>query len=705
MHVAGGLLCDRGTVDWQGVSFGAGYYHETKLAYNSHLRCLYCATEDEKLIVINCYNDEVIQTFELSESYENLIVDIYYNSVLRKLYWLVAGNENKSIVTVINGNDNTFFDDRLFTGISMFKLTGDNTDNRVFITGQNFEGNTGNYVWVLNGTTLEDIEIITLDDKFVNLMFNPNTNKLYLSPYLDSPDNRLGIINCNPISYDYYTITINGFAENMTYNPTNNRIFTCGGLGDGKINIVDGIEDILISSIDLLKPRSILYNSSMNAVFCGGYERLVKITGNSNEISAECNNNYGGTSNCLAINDYQVAAVSVNPEAGHVTFFNLGQPEPNIFLEDYRQLGGSSYFGCLNTINNKYYILQNDSYSNKSFVNIYDGATNSLINTLVLEGATLLKTCAYNEKYNKVFITSFGSNSIYVLSGTDDFNVQGIIPNITEPFKIVSFGMAGKVLCGGEYKIYIINALDNSIAAEIENPWIDIVPDYCMSELFTDNVYASCINIGGDGKIVRINLNTNLIESSVSLPITPDYIAYDTDDHLLYVIGYNPMGTPSRVCIIDEYSFELTETLIIKPHAYQAVYNPLTKRVYVLHRNNNSGSSIGGLTIIQDLEIEKTIDIKGFHSNGMFLNPLNNRLYFHSFFDPDSKELESYFTSFDCTEEVIKSVVSLEQKQNFSESFSFSSLDEEMVFIPETSNLIFGNRGFSNISVVKCYNH
>lgn len=686
-------ISERGTFDYRGASSSINRYHEKKMAYNPTLQCIYCATEDEDLKIINCNTNEVDLTFTQNEVIENFIINVYYNSASNKLFWLVSGYNNKAVLKTIDGTNNTLIDEREFQSTTFYKISGDESGNRLFLSAEKYDPVLSRSIEVLVASTLDDITSLNISYKAINLLHNPNTDKLYISPYQAS---FIGVINCDPNIYSYlYDITLPQYVKQLSYNPGNNRIYSCGGGYYGKFNIVDGINDQLITSISINEPNALIFNSTLNSIFCGGYNKIIKIMGNSNTITSQCSNNYGGISSFLAINETAGKIASANTAAGHVTFFDLNQPDPNIVLENYKQTGGSTYYGCYNTINKKYYFIQNDSENTKSFVNIYDGTNNQLINTLVIEGASELKTCTYNEMYNKVFISSEGSNKVYVISGQDDLQLSATISNVLHPRKIYSIPQSGKIVCGGAYKIYIINAENNQVIANINNPDEILISDFVISDLYSSKLYASCFYTG---KILKIDLINNTIENTLYATSGQSDFAYDNTNHILYSVELGM--TNSSVTVIDESTFTISTTINVKPFSSELEYNPLTKRVYLL--SSGGSVNIGGITVIKGSNILKVIDIEGVHSNGMILNPLNNMFYFHTFYNPFSTDKESYVSAFDCTSDNIVSTIYLGQKQNFGEGATWFSVDEGMVLNPDKNQLIIGNRGFSNLSVIQC---
>jgi DNA-binding beta-propeller fold protein YncE len=282
---------------------------------------------------------------------------------------------------------------------------------------------------------------------------------------------------------------------------------------------------------------------------------------------------------------------------------------------------------------------------------------------------------------------------VYVISGTNDFQLSATISNINQPFKIVSVPNTGKVICGGLNNIYVINAATNTILATISNPNEAMVSDFVFSDLYPDKAYASCFY---SGKVIKINLVDNVIENTLNVSTGLTDFAYNNENYVLYVVK----NGASSVYIINESTFTLSSTLNVKPYSSELLYNPLTKSIYLL--SSGGKGVIGGITVIKGSTIAKVINISGVHSPGMILNPINNMLYFHTFFNPYSNEKESYLTVYDCTDDDIKSTVYLGQKQNYGEGTSWWNVDEGMVFNPENNQLIIGNRGFSNLSVIKC---
>ncbi|MEZ5199023.1 MAG: hypothetical protein R2764_22370 [Bacteroidales bacterium] len=504
---------------------------------------------------------------------------------------------------------------------------------------------------------------------------------------------------------DYYyfqDIATPNINRLLCYNPNANRVFACGGTNLGKLNIIDGSNNLLVTSIDILYPNSLIYVPN-NWIYCGGKNRLIKITGNSNTISSECTKNIGGTSYGLAIKNSTHKIWSANPEAGHLTIFDVNQPDPNIILENTIQTGGSTYFGCFNSTNNKYYFIQNDSYNEKSFVNIYNATTHDLINTLVLDGAKYLKTCAFNEQSNKIFITAQESNSIYVISGENDYQIEAVITNILAPKRIESIPNTNKLICGAESAIYFIDATNFNILETIGVSNVYVFMDFQLSELDPNYIYASCpiISNPSSSEILKINLNDYSF-TSISLP-DPFPGQMVCDGHSLYVLRYLPYEHPCSLWKINETTFSLVATVPVMPASYNITFSPFTNKVYILHRDSPNYNTLGGITIVDGNNNVTEIEIEGMHCPGMFFNPNNNRIYFHTIYNPSSTEKESYLTSFDCTNEVVESVVYLGQKQNFNESSTiYTALGEGMVFNPDNDQLIIGNRGFSNLSVVQC---
>lgn len=701
------FVSERATMDESGIGWNASYYCEKKMEYNPGTKSLFIATEDEKLKIIDCALDNVIETFDHDERFENLICEIYYNPVSEIGSWLTSGYHTKAILKTIDGRNNVMLNERKFPDVTLYKIAGDKNGGRIFVSGEKDGPLAGKYVWILNESTLETIAEIPVPYAFVNMIFHPDFNKLYLAPFQSAPTGIVGVINCEPGLYAYIrNIVVHGLPKRMTMNPNHHRIFVCGGWGEGKISIIDGTNDTETAFADIESPNSLYFSETMDAVFCGGKNRVIMITGNSNFISAQSPDNLGGTSFSFAMQESTKTLVSANPAAGHITIFNCSIPDPLITLDGYRQLGASTYFGCYNSVNKKYYFIQNDSSSIKSFVNIYDAITQTRNNTLTLAGASMLSSCAYNERYNKIFISAYGSNKIYVISGDDDFRINAVISDLEEPKKIYDILDWGMIACGGKEKIYLIGAKDNKILTKIKIPGETFVTDFIKGNLYPDVIFAGCFTTK---QIIKINVRNFTIEGSISLPGSPAtrpiYLCYHP--HHRYIIAVsNPSIAKSRVVIIDEATLGVRDLLDLDPWSYEPVYNPYTRSIYILNRGSIWADKFGGLIELKMENgsfITKKITIKGLHSNGLVFNPHNNRMYLHTYYDPFTAEKESSFVAVDCTENIVKSIGYLGQKQNFGENAAIYSYDEGMVFIPDNDRLVIGNRGFSNLSIVQCY--
>jgi len=650
---------------------------DKRLAYNSINNKLYCATDDKKMVIIDCNNDEIILEYTVSEIINFGSTSVIYNAQTNKVFWVLNPHplsaETIHKLKTIDGESNNILNDSTWP-TQINSIDTNSTGDKIIIDLFGSETSSSS-IKILNSANLSIVSDINTGTSIPGeLRYNPNSNKIYCDLF---NENRLMVID--EISGQILANIELPFTRvlNMIYSLNENKIYCTGysspDHSDHFISVIDGTLDQVIVSYPLNISRSLIYNSIDNNIFCGGKDTIIMIDEITNNILGTTTLN-GNSNYRLSYNNLENTVFSANKLQGTISIINS-----SCILEESLQIGGATKSGCYNSTNNKIYWMDYCSANQNSFVSIMDGESNQIIDVLNL--GSDLRSIKYNEENNVIYVLSNDNNSIFVIDGESN-NIVTTIQTSNSPYYLY-LSPINKLYCGCSQFVDIINTETNQVISSIYSQGISSEFTY-NSEY--DKIYTSMYS---NDKVLVIDGTNNNILANIQVGDNPIAITNNPNDNEIYVANKNSYN----VQVIDGITNNIINSINVQNRPVDLIYNELNNKLYILQKHLLTVFDIVLNQVINEIDI-------GYLNQKMFLNPQNNRIYIHTLFD-DNLEMAIYVI--DCNNDELSSVVSLEQFQLPGTIF-YRAQGSNLVYNTSSNQVLCGNRGFSNISVLQCGN-
>ncbi|BBJ22763.1 YncE family protein [Candidatus Nitrotoga sp. AM1P] len=286
---------------------------------------------------------------------------------------------------------------------------------------------------------------------------NPATNKIYVAGYriaavIDGKTNTLEIV---PTGISPHVVAVN---------PITNRIYVTNN--DKTVTILDGVTDSILSTVAVGSDNStfkhaIVVNPVTNKIYVtnGGDDTITVIDGATN------------TTRTVAALKHPFA-LAVNPVTNRIYITNndntitiIDGATDSIIKTLVVGSDNSAFKQALvvNTVTNKIYVIN----ENNDTVTIINGATN---NTSTLTTGVTPRAVALNEKTNKIYVANYGSNNVTVIDGAT--NTTATVPVGTHPNALAVNPETNKVYVTSEDDV-AITVIDSSTVVEFYNTQLD----------------------------------------------------------------------------------------------------------------------------------------------------------------------------------------------------------------------------------------
>jgi hypothetical protein len=642
------------------------------IVYDPIQHTVYCSTFENKVIIIDCETDEILNTVELQ-------LNNHYTSSLD------LGLDNSSIFWFVNYGGST--------GMNSF-LTKINRQTHMIEAQRHFDA--GIYDMACNYSN--SIIYLSMNNNTGQTyrMYAVATNNFQIIEHFGEVNSGKLIISLNDgVIYSHKRGTSKVFTHNLTtYNQLNeidisfNRIFSTEYNSVQNLIYFVGDYNSIVSGLSIVEPgsalevhlhqkngaRSLVYSPEEDLVYFGSYNQLTAVDGRLYDQEVFTTLNQGCYSHKLALG-FDNSIVSSNLIDGNSTIFDVGLN----YLANIN-LGANLELGCINPNNEKIYYIHTysgnaNAANNHSYLTIFDANTLDII--IELDLGTKLTDIAYNPQNNRVYVTKLSERKVIPIDGnTDQIMVNDIItlPGTYSPTKMF-ISSNNKLFISTKSNIFIYDGNNHSLLNTIN------IQDRITSfvENSNDNLVYAAEDVNPIIRVISTETNTNIHNIALQSGYGAEKLAFDPVNKLLY--SAHPHVFAREVNIIYNNQVIKTFSEISAPGHF--AYNKLEDKMYL--------STGAGTLVIQENMIIKTIPTG--LSYGLVYNDLNNMIYSHHL------NGRHRVMVIDCTTDLIVNDISLNQFQNGALLDRFSN---GMVYDQNNNRIFCGNRGFSNISVIQC---
>jgi DNA-binding beta-propeller fold protein YncE len=272
---------------------------------------------------------------------------------------------------------------------------------------------------------------------------------------------------------------------------------------------------------------------------------------------------------------------------------------------------------ALNSATNKIYVIGGTSWTQDGWVDIIDGATNSIVSvTAGIRPAAV----AVNEVTNKIYIANVGCagpfgcgnpGSITVLDGATNSTATIIDPNANGPTAVAVNPVTDKIYVGNFWSgnVTEIDGATNSITTITDSNASDLITYAVALNPVTNKVYVLNNNIEGFDSGANASGNITIIDGATNSTTTvtdpnainPIAVAVNPVTDKIYVAneGDYPAANHGNVTIIDGTTNATTTVTDANALAPLAVaVNQTSNKIYVANENDSALSGVGGVTVI-----------------------------------------------------------------------------------------------------------
>jgi len=665
-----------------------------KLVFDHSRNYIYCANEDDKLLVIDCNNNQIIHEFS---SLDPLIGSfLYYNPDLDRLYW--AQNSvhiigNTCLVGINLSSMSTFGPYDIASGHIIFDVTFCHQNDYLALSTSSKEGHNG-YVSLLDPLDLSEFDSYNFGSyDATKLLYIDEANRLYCISQNNS-NSCLDAFLINPYTNQLNYISnysINDFpvfgSESSCYIGNNIHYAYFVGkttTGDFKLVIVDYTRQNTNSPIvaELILPHvdQVLCSPSNDRVYCSGYN-LYKIYGSDIENSVSVN---GVSNHLIHAGDDQI--VLSNLEANSIDSYSL-----SLELIHQVHLGDDILKGVLNPTWQKNYWIQDFSPESETFLSIQNLSDNSFTSIAI---GRAIYDLAYHAGSEKLVVSNhdYMESQITVVDGhTDQFQVIS-----TDQVNLFQPGENNYTYLGGWNVLEFMNMSDYTIG-QIQNNGLTSPYEIRDFALLKDG---NCIALAyEDGiwgcKLLEIDHNSNQIIGSHSYQILPsnysNALFYNKVKNQIYLLS------DYSVTIINPSNFSVVETIYLSETIRECQYSPRNDRLIIVFLEPiiqfYNASTYEFLHEIQ-FPVED-------HIIATYYNQVNDMVYLHMFhYDINYYKNQIRLYSYRCDDFELSSDIYLQE--NFVKDLFPISPTEKMVFDESSNYLYIPNQGLGNISIVQC---
>jgi DNA-binding beta-propeller fold protein YncE len=294
---------------------------------------------------------------------------------------------------------------------------------------------------------------------------------------------------------------------------------------------------------------------------------------------------------------------------------------------------------ALNSATNKIYVIGGTSWTQDGWVDIIDGATNSIIS---VPAGIRPAAVAVNDVTNKIYVANVGCagpfgcgnpGSITVLDGATNSTTTIIDPNANGPTAVAVDSVTNKIYVANllSANVTVIDGATNSTTT-VSDPNAHGLSAWAIAvNLVTNKIYVANNSLGAlvssPGNVTVIDGATNTT-TTVTDPnaINPIAIAVNTATNKIYVANLGSGTSPSigNVTVIDganNSTDTITDPNALNPNA--VAVNPTNNKIYVVNGTTHNVTVIDGAT-----NSTTTVDdVNASHSHALDLDSMTNMVY------------------------------------------------------------------------------
>jgi len=471
----------------------------------------------------------------------------------------IAGDSSDSILVV---DDHTYRPVERFDVGSPVSALARPHDRSVLFCGL---GDSDRVV-ALDGETHQPVAQYDVGDRPGGLLYCDMENKLYVANW---HDRSLSVID---LDADSVVATVPGIdveelCQGMCYVPNARRLF-CLNQHESTVVVVDVSSDTVLARVRVgWWPTALVYNAANNRVYVaceeGGLYSIDAATLSATTVLQEVglalalacdsvrNRIYAPVESALAvidgIADTVIGRVAIDGNTEWVEFD--GRHNKVIVVSEY------------------------DSWSDNPYtVAVVDGDSLALVR--MLSGPGYLDAIGQWGSNGDVFCAGDGMVGVYDAMRS---RPVGVLADWCDVLSLSADSAGGKLYCVSDwpYQVIVIDQATNRVSASV--PLTGYPGPVCFNTV-DRKVYVGKEDDEGPGIVTVIDGVGDTLIREIELGGTPDLLAYDPDDNVLYVAG----GDSYSIHIIDGTGDSVIGHIATDDWPYGLVYNSAQRKLYAI---------------------------------------------------------------------------------------------------------------------------
>lgn len=666
-----------------------------KLAFDHDNNRLFCANEDDKLLVIDCsdiYNHEIIQEF--SSPNPLLSSFIYLNSEIDRIFWVQNNFNLESESFLVGINTNSLETTGIYTilGHHIFDLIFCRQNDYIALSAD-LNNSASGEISLLDPYTLSHYDSYLLTEYSPNkLIYIEEASRLYciwtnnngtnsmLNSFFINPD--LNQIRYQP---DHSIINFPLFSsESACYlGGTIHYIYFAGKAASGgfKLVIVDYLEPIsgepIVAEFEMNHVDQVIANINSNRIYSSGYtiSRIYE-SEIENTISAE-----GCSNHLIQVGSNQIAISNI--EGNSVDLYTT-----SLDLESKSYLGDCILKGLHNHTYQKNYWISDFTPFSESYMSIQDLSDNSF-NSIPIGRS--IYDFTYHKNSENLIISNhdWEESTITVIDGQSD----NVLEFPSNQVNVLQAGQNNFTYLGGlnvlesiDMTNFLMNPISNNQMSEYNIIDLELISNgNCLALVTIVNEWGC--------KLAEIDQSTNsIIGSAHSFDINPmssNGIYYNKFKNQVYILS------EYSVSIINLSTYSVIGTIFTSNVIAECHYSPQSDKIIICDITEfisfYNGSSF---------DLLQAVILPNMYSHiSSFYNASNDRVYLQTFgWDGITYKHKVRLLSYQCSNHQLSSNTYLYQNQ----VENSSTQSAKMVFDENTNYLYIPNQGLGNISIVEC---
>lgn len=487
-----------------------------------------------------------------------------------KTVYVISRDISKEL-TLIDSNNSTT---TLNTNISPNNIFIDEADNKVYLSSLSAG------IAIIDGADNKIREIIIGNEPFA-IALNKQIKKLYA---LNRSASTIVVLDLEDEN-NLVTLSLGlRFTDIAISQKTNKLYISSGEFSNDEPKLITIIDSNKIVSSEVTLPPFVgtfVLEPSNNRLYVNSLDKLLVIDLDSKKIIQTLD-----LSGSLAINNVTKKLYLAKDSLIKVLDINSSQVMATVKIKDENEFFSSQVLIKINENTNQIYILVNDtsvtnSATNKSFLAIVDGQTNTLLNKIKLNNET--RNFEINMLTNKIYITK-RNGEISVVNGNTG-NIVTTINTDKNPRNIVVNNKTNRIYVINPNKglINVINGKTDVLLTKIRvagRP-VTILVNENINQIYVPENREVIAFIDGDtNQIVdRIKVGGNIVHLSLN-KVTNNIYAIDNN---------NPIG---KAIVINAIKKNIVSTFKLGVSPSKAEVNEITNKAYIINWLSDTLSEI-----------------------------------------------------------------------------------------------------------------